>query len=208
MRKFTTLIITTAVITSAWVGCSGKNSTELVPGVSTQMQIPRDLKTVRIDLAPAGEQSRCVIENVNQFDNGRDLPRTLGVLNEVERARVITITIWGYDVSEFEAPSLQDCLVTPMSDTKHKPRILRRARLSYVNGKILFLPMPLRYSCYDKVDCKEDQTCKAGECVSADVDSATLPEFNASMFDGTDNLCFSPSGPYTGAILCASSITT
>ena len=191
MRKFTTLITTTAVITGSWMGCSGKNATELVPGVSTQMQIPRDLKTVRVDLAPAGEQSRCIVENVNQFNNGLDLPRTLGVLNEVDRSRIITITIWGYDVAESEAESLTDCLKPASSDPLHKPRILRRARVSYVNGKILFLPMPLRYSCYD-VTCKEDETCKAGDCVSADVDSATLPEFNASLIDGKDNLCFSP----------------
>jgi hypothetical protein len=170
------------------------------------MQVPRNLKTVRIDWAPAGEQSRCTIENVNPVTNGITLPRTLGVVNGQEATRVITITIWGYDVSDSEAPSLQDCLVSPLSDTVHKPRILRRARLGYVNGKILFLPMPLRYSCFEKVDCKEDETCKAGECVSADIDSATLPEFSPSLIEGNDNLCFSPQA-CTGALIPAKTVS-
>src|SRR5207245_3531680 len=42
-------------------------------------------------------------------------------------------------------------------------RVLRRSRQPYAANRILYLPMPLRYSCYD-VDCECDDRTDPAKC--------------------------------------------
>ena len=64
---------------------------------------------------------------------------------------------------------------------------------------ILFLPMPLKYACMDVTTCGDTQTCKAGKCVDAATDPATLPEFNPDMVDGLGGACFRASECFAAA---------
>ncbi len=189
-------------------GCTATKQTELVPGVVSQIQVPRNLRTVRIDIQPQGQQSTCYIRSVDPNTGGVTLPRTLGVVPNGDNARLVTVTVTGYTVTEDDPSvpkSLQDCLFSPFNDGHYagEVKILRRSRQPYANGRIVFVPMPLRYSCWEADQCKDTETCVAGKCVDAAVDTARLPEFNDGLVDGTANTCFSPKTCLADALVAA-----
>ena len=187
------LLAAAAVVATTWTGCSATPQTELVPGMLTQIQVPRDLKSIRIDIEPQGESSRCIIHSVDPSNPGFiTLPRTLGVVPGGDPGRVVTITLTGYIAGDGDVPATQDCVTPPSTNGTYNPdvKVLRRSRLTYVGGQILFLPMSLRFACYDAANCAESQTCKAGQCVDALVDPTKLPAYRDDILSGTDNTCF------------------
>ena len=185
-----------ATVSALWMGCTAQKETEIVPGVISQIQVPRTMKTIRVDVAPEGERSSCFLRNVDPTTGGVTLPRTLGVVPN-DPSRLVTITIAGYTFADGDpaAPvSMNDCLTSPFASDPHDggAKILRRSRQRYTSGKIMFLPMPLRYSCWETTGCKDGESCAAGRCVPADIDSTKLVEFNDNLVDGKSNVCFSP----------------
>src|SRR5205807_7236714 len=98
----------------------------------------------------------------------------------------VTVTVSGFlEKYSIEDPRFADC------DNPPNERVLRRSRQKYREGHILYLPMPLRYACFDiKSRCSEDETCKAGKCVSATTDENTLAPYDPSLADGTSGSCF------------------
>ena len=196
-----------------WTGCSSKKQTELVAGVSTQVRVPKDLKAIRIDVATSGVLRFC---NVYPVVNGRArLPRTLGLAAGPDPNQPVTITVTGYSLSPDDPTfpqDVNDCLsaprVKPLSTAQNpKPegtaRVLRRSRQPYVESRVLFLPMPLKFSCFEKdcagADGQSDYTCKAGKCVPPD-NTATLVDYNENQILGNSNTCFSPSRCLTDAV--------
>lgn len=198
------------IASSAWGagGCAANKQTELVPGVMSQIQVPRNLQVVRVDVQAQGVAgSSCYIQSVDPLTGGVTLPRTLGVVPDGDDGRLVTVTVTGYSLPEGapNVPSLGDCLASPFQDPMSAAavKILRRSRQRYVGGKILFLPMPLRYSCWEAAQCKDDETCVAGACVPAAIDSATLTEFRSDLIDGTSNTCFSAKQCFADAVVAA-----
>ncbi|MGO9710042.1 MAG: hypothetical protein ACLQBL_14335 [Polyangiaceae bacterium] len=193
-----------------WAGCGQTKATEFVAGVNSQIQVPAYMQTVVITVNLDG------VEAFNQtypvYDSSQTgavvrLPRTLGVVRGTENGTV-TITVAG-----FTAPSTADYGafngLDPDVGTGEEPisngggaQILRRSRQPYVDGQILYVPMPLRYSCYN-VDCgpasdpdpncaDDSCTCKGGVCGPPDVDPTTLPPYSDPLVYGTTNTCFRP----------------
>jgi hypothetical protein len=186
----------------AWSGCSAKKQTELVAGVSSQVQVPRDFRSVRIDVNGAAGNAFCHTYPV--YDGKVRLPRTLGVLAQTDPTFPVTITIAGFveDVdTDNTLSAFTDCQAAPAVGTESRDkehgggaRVLRRSRQPYVKDKILYLPMPLKYACYD-VDCEkegQDFTCKGGKCVPPDTDPNRLIEYDDSLIFGSSNTCFRP----------------
>ncbi|HEU4409270.1 MAG TPA: hypothetical protein VFS43_28685 [Polyangiaceae bacterium] len=177
----------------AFAGCSAKKQTEYVAGITTQVQVPRDLRAIRVSVSVGGFTTFC--RSYRAYNGVVQLPRSLGAyaLNEPELSGPITYTVIGYSTEipgdeEFALEGCQGARVGDAADT----RIIRRSRQPYVPEKILFLPMPLKYSCFDKTDCDgEDLTCKAGRCVPADTPPETLPEYDPDLVDGRGGACFS-----------------
>jgi hypothetical protein len=179
--------------------CTGTKVTELVPGVSTQIQVPRDLAAVRLDLFANGALVFC--RPYAAYDGSVTLPSTLGVLPAGSPDTTVTVTIGGYDQAGAAASggALNDCGQTQKIDPSSpgNPRLVRRSIQTYVGGHTLFLPMPLSFSCFDQ-DCSAmgaNYSCRGAQCV-ADPDPATvakkLVDFTPALIDGTD-VCFSPS---------------
>ncbi len=195
-----TLVLGAVGLTAmAWSGCQRKEATELVAGVSTQVQVPRDLKAVRIDVNLGGFNFFC--KSYRVYDGKVQLPRTLGTLpiDDSKFGQPITITIAGFQ-EEPEGSDLEafiNCTAPPRVDPSAAgrkdgggARVLRRSRQPYLREKILFLPMPIKYSCFD-VDCANaDQTCKGGRCVDNATDPETLPEYREDLIDGSGGNCF------------------
>src|SRR5580658_3657347 len=180
-------------------GCSPTKPTELVPGVSTQIQVPRDLAGIRIDLLANGAQVFC--QTYSAYQGLVTLPSTLGVVSGQSPETIVTVTIGGYDEAGVNGSVYSDCTQDQIVDETNKnpnsPRLLRRSVQTYVADHILYLPMPLSYSCFDQ-DCAKTGPnfgCKGAQCVADPSDPAAaaqkLVDFTPSLIDGTD-LCFSP----------------
>ncbi|HVH43999.1 MAG TPA: hypothetical protein VM925_16720 [Labilithrix sp.] len=196
MRSFLrrTMILGTCLTAGVvWSGCEAKQATEYVTGISTQVTVPRDLKAVRVEVSVGGVPQFC--QGYRVYDGKVQLPRSLGTFANSDRAITsgpITYTIAGVTTADTEAEFFATCRSAKV--TEENVRILRRSRQPYIRDEILFLPMPLKYSCYDK-PCGDDETCKGGKCVSATLTEeqarATFPKFTPDLVDGTGGGCFS-----------------
>ncbi len=175
-------------------GCEGAQQTEYVAGVSTQVRVPRDLRTVRVEISVGGVNVFC--RGYRVYDGKVQLPRSLGAFPvSADSARIaepVTFTVTGFTEDLDSGNPLLECGVGTITPGENA-RILRRSRQPYVKDEILFLPIALRFSCFDK-DCETGsggtKTCKAGRCVDASTDPATLPPFSEDLVDGRGGNCF------------------
>jgi len=183
-----------AACTLAWSGCEAKKQTQYVAGVSTQVQVPRDLKSIRIDVSVGGVVQFC--RGYRVYDGKVQLPRSLGQFPSQGKpgADPLTVTVSGFteDFSETTAnPVFDNCTSVAPKVGDSGVRILRRSRQPYVLDEVLFLPMALKYSCFDQANCDaEDKTCKGGRCVDAKIDETKLPKFTEELIDGNGGGCF------------------
>jgi hypothetical protein len=185
------LCVTGATIGS---GCEGKQATEYVTGISTQVTVPRDLKSVRVEVNVGGVPQFC--RGYRVYDGKVQLPRSLGTFPASDGAIAsgpVTYTILGLSESDPEnsSNSLFTGCAAPSDKGETKPRILRRSRQPYVPDEILFLPMPLKFACFERF-CGQDETCKGGKCVSATLTDPikSLPRYRPELVDGTGGECF------------------
>jgi hypothetical protein len=189
-------------------GCKGKEATEYVSGVSTQVSVPRDLKAVRVEVSVGGVSQFC--RGYRVYEGKVLLPRSLGSFAQTEGAITqsgpIMFTISGVAAqTKAEQDSGNESLdsqffaaCAPPKVGTDSVRILRKSRQPYIRDEILFLPMPLKYACFDKqCDNLQDgteMTCKGGKCVAAtltDQQVAALPKYAPDLVDGTGSTCFS-----------------
>jgi hypothetical protein len=168
-------------------------ATEIVAGMTTQIQVPRELKAVGVVIRYGGQLISC--KNYPVHDGTARLPSTLGVIPQEEREGAldpVTVTVLGFRTVE-QGQLFDDTCVASIPNADDTPEVLviRSKRLPYIDERILYLPMPLRESCAGK-HCAENETCIGGECEDNLVDSAKLAEYRDSLIFGNDNTCFSP----------------
>lgn len=188
------------------LACTSTDPTEIVGGVTTQIKVPDYLRSVGLTVQVGGEVKFCDAYPVT--NGSTTLPATLGVLGSsgIDPSKTVTVQVLGLrsDTSDFDT----DCITTrpePNETNNHEVLVIRRRRLGFVDGRILYLPLPLKESCTD-VACSPDQTCVAGACVPLDIDPKTLPDYNPRLAFGTTNTCFNadlclPQGATYPAIL-------
>jgi len=190
----------------AWGGCSPTKATELVPGVSTQIQVPRNLHSVRVDVQANGRTVFCSFYDVT---NGQvALPATLGLVSATSPETQVIVDIRGYDAPGAMGTDISNCeqgapVGAPMNYPTGGPgpRVLRRSIQTYVGGRILFLPMPISYSCFD-VDCSlkgAASACKGNQCLDSNIDATKLVDFDESLLDGK-GICFDPAICFSDAV--------
>ncbi len=190
--------------TVAWSGCSAKQQTEYVAGISTQVTVPRDLKAIVINVSVGGVVSFCRAYTV--YDGRVKLPRSLGQFAAAKEPNItdpITVSVVG--LGEDFTPDSANPLFTACEFGNAKVgtndvRILRRSRQPYVLEEILFLPMPMKFSCFDKECGKDGETCKAGRCQTDTTDQKLLPRYSPDLIDGTGSACFAASQCFAGAV--------
>lgn len=208
MRASTRRVLTLGVVAAtalAWSGCDAKKQTEYVAGVATQVQVPRDLKSIRIDVSVGGVIQFCRAYRV--YDGKVQLPRSLGEFPSqgTPGPDPITVTVSGFteDFSETTGKDVFDnctSVAPKVGDKAQGTRILRRSRQPYVTDSILFLPMPLKYSCFD-TDCPDEaMTCKAGLCLDAKVDETKLPLYSDDLITGLGGACFRASQCFAAGV--------
>jgi hypothetical protein len=197
MRSFVRSSIVASCLGAAVIasGCDSKQATEYVTGISTQVTVPRDLKAVRVEVNVGGVPQFC--RGYRVYDGKVQLPRSLGSFASTDGAITsgpITFTIAGLTTEDTENPFFGSCVQARV--TSDQVRILRKSRQPYIRDEILFLPMPLKFACYDK-DCESkdgvEMTCKGGKCVNAtlsDAELKALKPFTSDLVDGTGGTCF------------------
>lgn len=173
-------------------GCEAKKQTEYVIGISTQVQVPRDLKAVRLAVSIGGSVFHCRTYKV--YDGRVQLPRSFGSFSNNGSVEPVVVSLVGFtDEPDQIDPTFTDEVSCKNVGIDKTVRILRRSRQPYVKDEIRFLPMPLKYSCWDK-DCETGkdgtQTCKAGRCFDATIDERQLPKFSEDLVDGSGGGCF------------------
>ena len=175
-------------------GCSSKKPTEIVPGALTQLQVPKDLAGIQVEVSVSGADKFC--QGYAVANGEVELPSTLGVVSGAA-GETLRITLRGYDVNDSQ--DMNNCNHLQVDDKNADtnngpaPRVLRQSIVSYVDQQTLFLPMPLSFACYD-VDCTssgQDSTCKGGTCSDGNVPAGSLAAFDPSLVDGTGD-CFDP----------------
>ncbi len=206
-RGMKTLAAGIVAITAAgaWGGCTATNPTELVPGVLSQMQVPRNLQAITVEVLANGARTFC--QSYEVFDGVVELPRTLGVVSQTSPNTVITITIRGYDTVGAASNSWQTCAgdEDPVSEDggmEGAPRILRRSVQTYAPGRELFVPLPLSYSCFDE-DCSAtgvSATCKGAQCVDGTADAGSLVDYTPDLVFGTGEPCFHTQQCFSDAV--------
>jgi hypothetical protein len=187
---------TMASAMGADLGCNAKKPTEIVPGATTQVQVPGNLAVVKLHVLANGQTAFCGSYQVGPGGQV-ELPGSLGVVSGAAGTK-LDITLTGYDQAALTAGS-QDAATCNFaqlkvgdtaSTTGPGPRVLRESVVEYVDQRTLFLPMPLSFSCYD-VDCSSTsgQACKAGKCSDTTIAPGVLVDFDPSLVDGTQD-CF------------------
>lgn len=176
-----------------FAGCS-EDPTELVAGMTTQINVGKDLNVVGVTVRLGGRFVFC--QGYDVVDGTVTLPSTLGVVPNEDRdtvpAEPVTVEVVGFrgDLTTAENFSL-DCSVSQYDPGVGDVRVLRRRRMPYFAGEILYLPMPLKESCMD-VSCAEGETCIGGLCETADIDNGSLEAYADELIFGNTNTCFSP----------------
>jgi hypothetical protein len=163
--------------------CTSSEPTEIVAGMSTQIRVPDYLKMVGVVVQAGGRVQFC--NSYTVADGTVTLPATLGVLDRSNRAPV-TVQVLGF--RKEETRFADDCLFVQDADAEDV-MVVRRRRLTFVDERILFLPLPLKESCND-TPCADDETCIGGACVPVDVDSSALQDYKNELIFGDSNTCF------------------
>ena len=173
-RSLRTVLAFTGLSTSvAFFGasaCAKKKTTELVVAVQTDVQVPKDLDSVKVKVLSFGAVQ--FEQDYEVGPGGLKLPATIGIVPGKDDTQPVDIVIIG--------------------SFKGKQRVLREARLKFASDRVVLMRMPLRFSCFEKLDCATDQACVAGACQGIDIEVSKLPDFS------NDDV-FGPSGATNGS---------
>lgn len=189
-RKIQLLVPSLFIVAGLSPACTSGSTAQFIAGVQSQVQVPRDLKTVLLRVKIGGTEQFCQAYNV--VDNTVRLPQSLGTIDK-EASTTLPIEIAVIGISAKTAEDVADCTAAYGQIVgKGDVRVLRRTKQTYIEGRKLYVPMPLRYACYD-TNCNEDETCKGGECkpLPKPEDAArALVDFREDLLFGTSNTCF------------------
>jgi hypothetical protein len=185
-------LVGVAFAIAAGAGCSAKPPTQFTVGVQSQIQVPKDLKTVRITASAGGTRGFCATYPVE--DGIARLPQSLALAPGGDPNTPVTVTVIGFEKTKNDVDGTfrDECLIPSVSADPadvDRAQIVRRSKQPYAPAKNIYVPMPLKYSCYG-VDCKDGQTCKGGTCVDPTVDLASLPVYAPDLLYGNTSTCF------------------
>ena len=141
-------------------GCSAGDATQIVVGLATNLQVPKELDQVDLRVDRDGQQIAT-----------RQLNLDPGKPDQVELPGTVAITA-------DDRPSIP-ILITVEGRRSGKVVVKRQARLAFIEDKILLLKLDLLRSCTNLPKaCPKEQTCTATGCTSVDVDPKTLPTYD------------------------------
>jgi hypothetical protein len=188
------LITVTLIATACSLGfaaCTRAPTDQFVAGLTTQVQVPRDLQSVVIRISKANSNLFCKAYPV--IDGVARLPQSLGTSLplDAERNLPIEIRVLGIEATPDSDQGLFNDECSPIDFGRGKARVLRRSLEQYQEGRKLYIPMPLMYSCFDVKCTGVTDTCKGGVCSPVKQSPAgKLKDYVKNQELGQDNLCF------------------
>ena len=163
--------IVLAVSLIGLASCANRKPTALVVAVHSEIPVPVGIETLELTVTSSDSRFNSKYQLYPMGDT--KLPGTITVYRPENRDSVGPVTI---TVTATHAGSTV---------------VVRKATTRFADEKQLLLRMPLRFSCaeFDGV-CADDETCKAGQCQKATVESESLPEFEEDQVFPTAGGCF------------------
>jgi hypothetical protein len=170
IRRFALICLVLAALFVP-LGCSetSDNAGGLMLIVTSDMPVPKDIDTVRIEIVRGTENLYKVDFKLGTGPGDHQLPATLAVLPGSDPSSAVTIRVIG-----MQGP---------------RARTLREAITTIPTDRVAALRMPIEFFCDGKVKqtppdnidttCPNQQTCSEGICVDAHVDSSMLPGYTA-----------------------------
>lgn len=172
-RRLTFSLVAGSVLTLLGQGCAKvDNETQITVALEAETEVPAELDSfaIRVSSTRTGELrfSRDYFPN-----SGREFPTTLAVIP--------------LDESSLDGPIRID-----IEGRKGGATFLRRQSVvSYLRNRNMLLTLPLRMACFQFKDCGPNQTCAGGQCIGAEVDAKTLPDYDdALVFGRANSSCF------------------
>lgn len=158
-------------LAAVFIGCAKVDTeTQITVAVVAETTVPDELS--QLEIVVTGADGSEVFRAPYTVTSPRFFPSTLAVVpkNEKSFAGPITIDVRSTGVGVIE----------------------RRARLNFVRGRSLLLPIPLRMSCLGFPECAADESCVGGVCQSATVDGNGLADYAESLVFASDASASSP----------------
>lgn len=153
----------TVVGCGAFSACSDEpEQGQVMVVVTSDMAVPTDFDTITWSVTLSGD-SRPFATSSLSLERGEDLPATLSVRSGPKTTKPVTIRVEGRQ-----------------NGTNDVLRVAREATLVVPTDRTAELALPLNWLCSDAnlpEGCPEGQTCQAGECEDALIDSSRLPDY-------------------------------
>jgi hypothetical protein len=166
------LLVPALAVVVATSACAVKDDrTQVTVVLTSETEIPKELDALEITVTAANGST--VYDNVYTVRDPAFFATTLAVI-----------------------PADSDSLKGPITvEIKGKSGntvgVFRRAVVSYVKGRTLMLPMPLRMACFNFKDCGAASTCAGGTCQPATVSGDDLRDYDDKLvFETRKDLCF------------------
>jgi hypothetical protein len=177
------LVTLLAALAHGASGCvNHDDTTQLTVAISSEALVPSELSSFEVQVfGPDGSLKLLQTyypEDVTYF------PVTLDIIPENSSSlnAPVTITVSGFAAGSNSADA-----------GSSTPFLLRRAVVSYVVGRSLYVPMPLRMACVDVTDCNASDSCVGGTCQTATLDGNALADYSPDLVFGDQPgaACFS-----------------
>jgi hypothetical protein len=152
--------------------CTTDDLGQIVIAIQTDVHLPKDIDTIRVEVRNEGvPKFEFDYERLGTEDSTILLPGTLTLVE-----------------SDDPSDAIQVIVSARAGGKEGELRIVREAVTTIPEGRIVTLQLPLQFLCDDsgviengevRSNCPEGQTCLAGHCADATVDSAGLPDYLA-----------------------------
>ncbi len=182
-------------------GCNPKPQGQIVLVVQTDVSIPKDIDTIRIEAFNNGAPKlQLDFDKIGPDSDEIRLPGTITLIGSENPSDVITIVVSARTMGAMGVPHIVRTVVTTIPATR-----------------TAMLPLPLSFLCYGQATtdmtgnpastCATGETCIAGTCQANTVDSTTLPDYSPDAVTG-DGTCFDAANCWSAPVVAAVDLST